>query len=91
MEQRGALPGRRRAVRAALLRLARRRARVPDDVRDAAWTLARETPDFTPLDFAQRYTGTFSEDGRSIAGRWEISTDGSTWELDFALDYIKLS
>jgi hypothetical protein len=56
-----------------------------------AWTLARETPDFTPLDFAQRYTGTFSEDGRSIAGRWEISTDGSTWELDFALDYIKLS
>jgi hypothetical protein len=58
---------------------------------DGLWTLARETPDLTPHDLAQRYTGTFSQEGRSIAGRWEISTDGSTWELDFALDYIKLS
>jgi hypothetical protein len=53
--------------------------------------LAREAPDFTPLGFAQRYTGAFSADGRSITGRWEISHDGSTWEQDFALDYVKLS
>lgn len=59
--------------------------------RDGLWTLARETPDFTPLDFAQRYTGSFSEDGRSITGRWEISRDGSTWERDFALDYVRVS
>jgi hypothetical protein len=59
--------------------------------RDGLWTLAREAPDFTPLGFAQRYTGAFSADGRSITGRWEISHDGSTWEQDFALDYVKLS
>jgi hypothetical protein len=59
--------------------------------RDGLWTLARETPDFTLLDFAQRYTGSFSEDGRSITGRWEISRDGSTWERDFALDYVRVS
>jgi hypothetical protein len=54
--------------------------------RDGLWTLARETPDFTPLDFSQRFTGTFSEDGRRISGRWEASRDGSTWEHDFDLD-----
>ena len=59
--------------------------------RDGLWTLARETPDFTPLGFAQRYTGTFSEDGRSISGRWERSHDGSTWEPDFAIHYMRVS
>jgi hypothetical protein len=59
--------------------------------RDGLSTLARETPDFTPLGFAQRFTGTFSEDGRSISGRWELSRDGSTWEHDFAMDYVKVS
>src|SRR4051812_3715417 len=28
------------------------------------WTLAREKPDFSPLDFKQRYTGRLSGDGR---------------------------
>ena len=28
------------------------------------WTLSREEPDFSPFDFAQRYEGTFSEDGQ---------------------------
>ena len=27
---------------------------------DGVWTLTRESPDFTPLDFRQRFTGTFS-------------------------------
>jgi hypothetical protein len=52
------------------------------------WTLTRDAEDFTPLDFAQRYTGRFSDDGRSIEGGWEISHDkGTTWEIDFELNY----
>jgi hypothetical protein len=56
---------------------------------DGIWTLWRETPDFSPLDFAQRFTGTFSEDGMTITGRWEIAHDGSTWEHDFDLTYVR--
>jgi hypothetical protein len=51
------------------------------------WTLVRTKPDFTPLDFAQRYVGTFSEDGATITGRWEASPDGSDWQPDFELTY----
>jgi hypothetical protein len=57
---------------------------------DGVWTLSRETPDFSPLDFAQRYTGTFSDDGTTIVGRWEIAHDGSTWEHDFDLTYVRV-
>jgi hypothetical protein len=56
---------------------------------NGVWKLWRDEPDFSPLDFAQRYTGTFSEDGRTIAGAWEICHDGQTWEQDFDLTYIK--
>jgi hypothetical protein len=59
--------------------------------RDGVWTLVRDAPDFTPLDFWQRFTGQFSSDGRTISGRWEISSDGSTWEHDFDLTYRKLA
>ena len=38
------------------------------------WQLWRDEPDFSALDFAQRYTGTFSNDGRTITGAWEICT-----------------
>jgi hypothetical protein len=58
-------------------------------VGDGVWRLSRTAPDFTPLDFAQRFTGTFSEDGRRIDGTWEICHDGSTWEHDFRLIYTK--
>jgi hypothetical protein len=58
---------------------------------DGLWKLSRTAADFSPLDFAQRYTGTISEDGRAIRGRWEISADGSRWEHDFELNYNKLS
>ncbi|MEV6399429.1 hypothetical protein AB0M39_32355 [Streptomyces sp. NPDC051907] len=54
---------------------------------DRVWTLTRESPDFTPLDFGQRFIGTFSEDGNTIAGAWEIRHDGGEWEHDFALVY----
>jgi hypothetical protein len=53
------------------------------------WTLSRETPDFSPLHFSQRFTGTFSEDGRRIDCTWEICNDGKTWEKDFDLTYTK--
>jgi hypothetical protein len=56
---------------------------------DGIWTLRRETPDFSPLDFAQRYTGTFSDDGATIVGGWQIAHDGSTWEHDFDLTYVR--
>ena len=56
---------------------------------DGVWQLWRDEPDFSPLDFAQRYTGTFSDDGQTIAGSWEISHDGKTWEHDFDLTYTK--
>lgn len=55
------------------------------------WTLLRETPDSTPLDFSQRFTGTFSDDGKAIAGRWESRTDPTSWVHDFDLDYTKTS
>jgi Protein of unknown function (DUF1579) len=54
------------------------------------WTLTRETPDFTPLEFSQRFTGTVDDHGTTIRGRWEICHDGTNWEHDFDLMYSKL-
>jgi 2-polyprenyl-6-methoxyphenol hydroxylase-like FAD-dependent oxidoreductase len=51
--------------------------------------LGIKAPSVGSLDFAQRYTGTFSADGTTIAGAWEICHDGTTWEHDFNLTYIK--
>ena len=48
------------------------------------WQLRREAPEFS-----QRFTGTFSDDGNTITGYWERSSDGSKWELDFNLTYRK--
>jgi hypothetical protein len=56
---------------------------------DGVWKLWRDEPDFSPLDFSQRFTGTFGEDGITISGRWEISHDGTTWEHDFDLTYTR--
>jgi hypothetical protein len=54
---------------------------------DGVWTLTRESPDFSPLDFRQRFTGTFSQDQNTITGAWEKCPDGGEWEHDFALTY----
>jgi hypothetical protein len=54
------------------------------------WKLSRTTADFSPLEFSQRFTGTFSDDGRTIRGRWEICHDGTTWEQDFDLVYRRV-
>jgi hypothetical protein len=56
-------------------------------VGDGVWTLTREAPDFGPLDFAQRFTGTFSADGNTISGAWESRSDPDDWQHDFALTY----
>jgi hypothetical protein len=58
---------------------------------DHVWTLQRDEPDFSPLEFQQRYVGDISGDGRTITGRWEICHDGATWHRDFDLSYYKLS
>jgi hypothetical protein len=55
------------------------------------WTLTREAADFSSLDFAQRFTGTFSADGDRIDGAWEMALPGSGWELDFELSYTRIS
>jgi hypothetical protein len=57
---------------------------------DGTWRLWRDKPDFSPLDFSQRYTGTVSEDGNTIGGAWEICHDGKTWEHDFELIYARI-
>ena len=51
------------------------------------WTLLRETADFTPLPFRQRFTGTFSEDRNTLTGAWEKQPEGAAWEHDFDLVY----
>ena len=58
---------------------------------DGVWKLWRDEPDFSPLDFSQRYIGNFSDDGRTIDGAWEICHDGTTFEHDFGLTYTKES
>ena len=57
---------------------------------DGVWTLTRESADFTPLDFRQRFTGTFSDDGNVISGAWEKDVNGWGWEHDFHLIYRKV-
>ena len=42
---------------------------------DGVWTLERTTPDFSDLAFWQRFSGTFSADGNTIEGAWQICHD----------------
>jgi hypothetical protein len=55
------------------------------------WKLWRNSADFSPLSFSQRFTGTFSDDRKTIDGRWETCSIGSTWEHDFDLRYTKVT
>ena len=59
--------------------------------KDGVWKLWRDTDDFSPLDFRQRYTGTFDAEGKTITGAWDICHDGTTWEKDFDLIYKKVT
>ena len=57
--------------------------------RRGLWVLGRIAPDFSPLDFSQRFIGSFSRDGKTIRGTWETSSDGAKWERDFDLTYTR--
>jgi hypothetical protein len=57
---------------------------------NGVWTLTRESSDFSPLDFRQRFTGTFSEDGNTITGAWEKGLGDAGWEHDFDLIYHRV-
>ena len=57
---------------------------------DGIWKLWRDSPDFSPLNFSQRFTGTFSDDGKTISGAWEISHNAIAWQHDFDLIYTKV-
>jgi len=50
------------------------------------WTLHREGEPF-----AQRFTGTFSDDGATITGRWEMAEDGMHWKTDFDVTYTRVT
>jgi hypothetical protein len=51
---------------------------------DGVWKLWRDGEPFS-----QRFTGTFTADGKRIAGRWEMEEDGE-WKTDFELTYTKV-
>jgi hypothetical protein len=59
---------------------------------NGVWTLWRDEPDLSALDFSQRFTGRLSDDATTITGAWEICHDGTTttWEHDFDLTYARL-
>lgn len=40
--------------------------------------------------FSQRYSLTIAEDGRTMVGKGELCTDGSTWEQDLDLTYTRI-
>ena len=53
---------------------------------DGVWKLWREGEPFS-----QRFTGTFSKDGDTISGRWEVAEDGETWKTDFGMTYTRVN
>ncbi len=40
--------------------------------------------------FPQRFTATISDDGNTIAGRWEKAEDGTTFSTDFYLTFHRV-
>ena len=56
---------------------------------EGVWKLERTKGDFSPFDFSQRFSGTFSADGMQIDGTWEIADDHVTWVKDFDLIYTR--
>ena len=49
---------------------------------DGVWKLWRDAPGFS-----QRFTGKLSDDGSTLDGQWELSTDDSTWDHDLKITY----
>jgi hypothetical protein len=55
-------------------------------IEDGVWKMWRDDPDFS-----QRFTGTFSEDGNTITGMWELSRDGESWDDDLGISYRRIA
>lgn len=46
------------------------------------WKVWRDAPGFS-----QRFTGTLSNGGNSLIGKWEVSRDDATWQDDLQIYY----
>jgi len=55
------------------------------DVSEDVWRMERDEPGF-----AQRFSGTFSDDGDTMSGLWKLSRDGSSWDDDLAITYRRV-
>ena len=53
-------------------------------LRDGRWNVWRDAPGFS-----QHFTGTFSDDGKTIEVVGELSKDGVNWEHDFTHTYSR--
>jgi hypothetical protein len=49
-----------------------------------SWRWWRDAPEFS-----QRFTVTVARDHRSMVGRGELSRDGSTWNADLDVTYVR--
>lgn len=49
------------------------------------WKQWRSAPGFN-----QRFSATVSEDGNTVTGAWEMSTDGVNWAVDFDVRYVRV-
>ncbi|HEX7964242.1 MAG TPA: hypothetical protein VF651_00880 [Gammaproteobacteria bacterium] len=54
-------------------------------MRDGVWTWWRYNPKFS-----QRFTGTFTDGGRTLVSKGEMSKDGGPWEPDLQLTYKRV-
>ena len=52
---------------------------------DGEWKLWRQGEPF-----AQRFSATFSDDGNTITGRWDIAEDGTRYETDFDMVFSRV-
>ena len=57
---------------------------------NGVWKMQRTKADFSPFEFSQRFSGTFTSDGKRIDGVWEIANDHETWKKDFDLIYTRV-
>ncbi|MFL5909650.1 MAG: hypothetical protein ACJ768_03650 [Gaiellaceae bacterium] len=57
---------------------------------ERVWKLWRDTADFSPLPFRQRFEGRFADDGSRIDGRWERTGDDGAWMVDFELTFTRV-
>jgi hypothetical protein len=55
-------------------------------VDDVAWRIWRDAPGFS-----QRFAGTFSDGGATIAGLWELRRDDVNWNDDLRITYRRSS